>query len=86
MQRIELKDLQKKYKDYADQVITICGWTRTIRDSKNIAFVELNDGAFKSVQIVVEREKVGNYDEVVKQNVGSSFEVSGAGNLSGPAI
>ena len=77
MQRIELKDLQKKYKDYADQVITICGWTRTIRDSKNIAFVELNDGAFKGAQVVVEREKVSNYDDIVKQNVGSSFCVKG---------
>ncbi|MBE5740944.1 MAG: asparagine--tRNA ligase [Clostridiales bacterium] len=77
MQRIEIKDLQKTYKDYADQEITVCGWTRTIRDSKNIAFVELNDGAFKSVQIVVEKDKVSNYDEIVKQNVGSSFSVKG---------
>ena len=77
MQRIELKDLQKSYSKYADQIITICGWTRTIRDSKNIAFVELNDGAFKGAQVVVEREKVSNYDEIVKQNVGSSFCVKG---------
>ena len=41
MLRIELKDLQKKYNDYADQIITICGWARTIRDSKNIAFLDL---------------------------------------------
>ena len=77
MQRIELKDLQKKYSEYADKSITICGWTRTIRDSKNIAFVELNDGAFKGAQVVVERENVSNYDEIVKQNVGSSFCVKG---------
>lgn len=77
MKRIEVKTLQKTYRDYADQEITVCGWARTIRDSKNIAFIELNDGAFKSVQIVVEREKVSNYDEIVKQNVGSSFEVKG---------
>ncbi len=77
MQRIELKDLQKTYKEYADKVITVCGWTRTIRDSKNIAFIELNDGAFKGVQVVVERDKVSNYDEIVRQNVGSSFCVKG---------
>ncbi len=77
MQRVEIRDLHKIYKDYENKQITICGWARTIRDSKNIAFVELNDGAFKSVQIVVEREKVSNYDEIVKQNVGSSFEVNG---------
>ena len=77
MQRIEIRDLHKIYKNYADKTITICGWARTIRDSKNIAFVEINDGAFKSVQVVVEREKVTNYDEIVKQRVGSSFAVNG---------
>ena len=74
MQRVEIRDLFKSYDKYADKTITVCGWARTIRDSKNIAFLELNDGAFKSVQVVIERDKVANYDEVVKQNVGSSFE------------
>ena len=77
MKRIEIKTLQKTYADYDGKIITVCGWARTVRDSKNIAFIELNDGAFKSVQIVVEREKVENYDEIVKQNVGSSFEING---------
>lgn len=77
MKRVEIRDLYKTYADFADKEITVCGWARTVRDSKNIAFIELNDGAFKSVQIVVEREKVSNYDEIVKQNVGSSFEVLG---------
>ena len=77
MQRVEIRDLHKIYKNYADKQITVCGWARTIRDSKNIAFVEINDGAFKSVQVVVERDKVSNYDDIVKQNVGSSFCVNG---------
>ncbi len=77
MKRIEIKDLQKTFKNYANKTITVCGWARTVRDSKNIAFIELNDGAFKSVQIVVEKEKLKNYDQVVKQNVGASFCVEG---------
>ena len=77
MQRVEIRDLHKIYTEYADKEITICGWARTVRDSKNIAFVEINDGAFKSVQVVVEREKVNNYDEIVKQRVGASFMVNG---------
>lgn len=77
MKRIEIKDLQKKFKDYDGKEIVVCGWARTIRDSKNIAFIELNDGAFKSVQIVLERGKVKNYDECVKQLTGASFEVKG---------
>lgn len=77
MKRIELRDLNKNYEKFKDKTITVCGWARTIRDSKNIAFIELNDGAFKSVQIVVERAKIENYDVIVKENVGSSFEIKG---------
>ncbi len=77
MKRIEIRDLNKAFEKFADQKITVCGWARTVRDSKNIAFIELNDGAFKSVQIVVEKDKVKNYDEVVRQNVGASFQVLG---------
>ena len=77
MKRVEIRDLHKIYKEYENKTITICGWVRTIRDSKNIAFIEINDGAFKSVQVVVEKEKVYNYDEIVKQRVGASFCVNG---------
>ncbi len=77
MKRIEIRDLFKTYANLDGQEVTICGWARTIRDSKNIAFLSLNDGAFKCVQVVIEREKVSNYDEVVKQIVGASFSVTG---------
>lgn len=77
MKRVEIRDLYKSYQAYDGQEITLCGWARTVRDSKNIAFIELNDGAFKSVQVVVEREKCKNYDDIVKENVGTSFCVVG---------
>ena len=35
--------------------VTVCGWVRTSRDSKNMAFIELNDGtALKHLQIVID--------------------------------
>ena len=77
MKRIEIRDLYRDFKAYDGKTITLCGWARTVRDSKNIGFIELNDGNFKSCQIVVEREKLANYEEVIKQNVGASFEVVG---------
>ena len=77
MKRIEIRDLHKSYTQYEGKTITICGWARTVRDSKNIAFIELNDGGFKGVQIVVERDKVANYDEIVKALAGSSFKIDG---------
>lgn len=77
MKRTELKTLQKNFADYDGKTVNVCGWARTVRDSKNIGFIELNDGSFKSVQIVLERSKLANYDELVKQNVGASFEIVG---------
>ncbi|MCM1149131.1 MAG: asparagine--tRNA ligase [Butyricicoccus sp.] len=58
--------------------LTVCGWVRTVRDMKNFGFVELNDGScFKSLQVVLERESLGNYDEIVRQNVGAALIVHG---------
>ena len=77
MKRTEIRDLNKTFEKFGGKSVTVCGWARTVRDGKNIAFIELNDGAFKSVQVVVERGKISNYDEIVKQNVGSSFKIEG---------
>lgn len=77
MKRVEIRDLNKDFAKFDGKTVTLCGWARTVRDSKNIAFIELNDGAFKSVQIVVEKGKIQNYDEITRQNVGASFEVCG---------
>ena len=77
MKRTDIKTLQKDYQKLEGKSITLCGFARTVRDSKNIGFIELNDGSFKGVQIVVEREKIKNYDDIVKQNVGASFEIVG---------
>ncbi len=77
MDRICICDLNKKFNELDNRKVKVCGWARTIRDSKAIGFIELNDGAFKSVQVVLEREKLDNYDELVKQTTGASFEVIG---------
>ncbi len=38
------------------QSVTLCGWVRTSRDSKNVAFLELNDGtSLKHIQIVLDK-------------------------------
>ena len=78
MDRIQIKNIFKDPAKYDGQVVTVCGWARTIRDSKAFGFIELNDGSFfKNCQVVVVREKLSNYDEVVKQNVGASYVVEG---------
>lgn len=74
---LNLKELFTKYPELGGQKVRVCGWVRTIRDSKNFAFIELNDGTyFKSVQVVYEAD-VANYKEIVKQNVGAALYVEG---------
>lgn len=58
--------------------VTLGGWARSIRDSKAFGFIDLYDGScFKTVQVVFEREKIQNYDEIAKLNVGSAIVVRG---------
>ncbi len=76
--RVLLKDIYKSAESFADKKVTVMGWARTIRDSKAFGFIELNDGScFKNVQVVFEREKIDNYDEIARQNVGCSLIVEG---------
>lgn len=78
MERIEIKKLFEGADAYADQSVTVCGWVRTLRDSKAIGFIEINDGScFKGVQIVFEAAKLANYKDIAKLNVGSAIKVTG---------
>ena len=78
MERLEIKKLFESPDAYADQTVTVCGWVKTLRDSKAIGFIELNDGScFKGVQIVFEAAKLENYKDIAKLNVGSAVKVTG---------
>lgn len=58
--------------------INVCGWVRSVRASKNFGFIELYDGScFKSLQIVLERESLGDYDRLTKINVGAALMIEG---------
>ena len=63
----------------ADQTeVSVHGWVRTIRISKNFGFIELNDGSyFKNLQIVIEADSLVNFAELSKLNVGAALEVKG---------
>lgn len=78
MKRELIKDLFSKIDEFDGKDVVVGGWVRTIRDSKAFGFIELNDGSsFKCLQVVLEREVVENYDDIVKQNVGCSLVVEG---------
>lgn len=78
IKRTEIAKLYRETSKYAGNNVTICGWVKTIRDSKTIGFMQLNDGSFfKDVQIVFLEERLDNFKEVAKLNVGSSVRVTG---------
>ena len=61
MQRTELASLYKATPADGTKV-TVCGWAKTVRDSKNIGFISLSDGScYKPVQIVFQADKLANY-------------------------
>ena len=60
------------------QTLTVAGWARSIRDSKAVGFVALNDGScFANLQVVLDRGTLPNYDEIAGQNVGAALIVTG---------
>jgi asparaginyl-tRNA synthetase len=83
MKRQKISELFTDAEAFAGREITVCGWARTVRDMKNFGFVELNDGSCqKSLQVVLERDRMNNYDEIVRQNVGAALIVTGTLTLT----
>ena len=78
MLRTEIKELFKSMDSFGGKEITVGGWVRTIRTSKSLGFIELNDGStFRNLQVVFEDGKINNFKEIGKSNVGSALVVKG---------
>lgn len=72
--------VQQIYQDsekFLNGEIVIEGWIRTLRESKNFGFIELNDGTFfKNLQIVF-GDELENFKEIGKLPLSSSIKVIG---------
>ena len=78
MKRELIRNLYADMSAYDSKTVVLGGWARSIRDSRAFGFIDLNDGScFKGCQVVFEREKIDNYDEIAKLNVGASVVVTG---------
>ena len=78
MEKLDIVKLYKKPNEYENKVIKVAGWVKSARGGKAFGFLDLNDGSsFKGVQIVIEAEKLNNYDEISKLNTGSSIVCEG---------
>jgi len=77
--KISVQKLYDKPQDFENKNVTVEGWVRTIRSSKDFGFIELNDGTcFKNIQIVFESSVIENYSNVEKLPIASSISVTGS--------
>ncbi|MCI8682268.1 MAG: asparagine--tRNA ligase [Lachnospiraceae bacterium] len=72
-----IKDLYRRKEEFLDQEITVGGWVRSIRNSKNFGFIVVNDGTFFEPLQVVYHDGLSNFAEVEKLNVGAAIMVKG---------
>lgn len=78
MKRTTISEIYKSPEFFADKEITVAGWAKTIRSSNAFGFIELGDGSFFSpLQIVFEADKLDNYKNIAKQNVGAALIARG---------
>ena len=74
---VTVRELFKETDKYIDQQIKVGGWVRSIRGSKNFGFMVLNDGSYYNTLQIVFGDKLSNFQEISKLNVGSAVIVGG---------
>ena len=78
MNLVSIRDLYRNKEDYIDKTISVGGWVRSNRDSKTFGFMVINDGTFfETLQVVYSQNKLDNFAELAKLNVGSAVIVTG---------
>ena len=77
MENTLVKSLFRDLDSFVDKNVQVSGWVKTLRDSKNFGFIELNDGSFfKNVQIVFDNS-LNNFEDIRKLSISSSIIVQG---------
>ena len=77
MECLTLRSLFEKTEEFADKKVTVGGWVRSNRDSKNFGFLVISDGTFFTPVQVVYHDTMDNFAEIAKLNVGTAVIVTG---------
>ncbi len=78
MKHTDIKVLFAEADKFVDTSVVICGWVRTARDSKNVSFLEVNDGTcFRSLQLVIDKDKISEESVKDAMAVGASLTATG---------
>lgn len=76
-QLVTIRELYKNRENYIEKTIKVGGWVRSVRDSKTFGFLVLNDGTFFETLQIVYHDKMENFTEISKLNVGAAVIVTG---------
>ncbi len=78
MELTSIRQLFREKERYLDQKVTVGGWVRSNRDSKNFGFLVVNDGTFfDPLQVVYAADQLENYADIAKIGVGAAVVVTG---------
>ncbi|MDF2906784.1 MAG: asnS [Herbinix sp.] len=77
MDLIDVRELYRNKDQYIGKQVSVGGWIRSVRDSKTFGFIVLNDGTYFEPLQVVYHDKMANFVEVSKLNVGSAVIIKG---------
>lgn len=78
MKHTDIKELFYNPEKYKEDIVTVCGWVRTWRDSKALSFIELNDGTcLKNLQLVIEKIFVDENTIKPALATGTALQVKG---------
>ncbi len=77
MELTNIKDIFREKESYAEKEVTVGGWVRSNRDSKNFGFLVVNDGSFFEPLQVVYSDALEDFDAIAKVGVGAAVTVTG---------
>ena len=78
MELTNIKQLFRDREQYIGQKVTVGGWVRSNRDSKNFGFLVVNDGTFfEPLQVVYAADRLENYGAIARIGVGSAVIATG---------
>ncbi len=77
MNLTDIRDLYRDREKFTGETVTVGGWIRSIRDSKTFGFIVVNDGTFFEPLQIVYSDKLPNFEQISKLNVGSAIIVKG---------
>lgn len=77
MNLVTIRELYKEKDKFIGQTIEVGGWVRSIRGSKTFGFIVVNDGTFFETLQIVYSDKLSNFADISKLNVGAAIIIKG---------